>query len=97
VANVSATAVRDFSLVERLLAPIADQVVAEGATLSANARPPAAATGHPLAFRLDPGAPAGAQIAQTGLFTWTPTAAQAPGTYRVTVSVQDPDAPYLNT
>ncbi|HYT89560.1 MAG TPA: putative Ig domain-containing protein, partial [Gemmataceae bacterium] len=43
-----------------------------------------------FAFSLDAGAPAGAAIDPvTGLFTWTPTEAQGPGTYPVTVRVTD--------
>jgi cyclophilin family peptidyl-prolyl cis-trans isomerase len=41
-------------------------------------------------FRLGPGAPAGAAIdPQSGLFTWTPTEAQGPGTFDITVIVED--------
>lgn len=43
-----------------------------------------------LTYSLGAGAPAGAAInASTGVFTWTPTAAQAPGTYTLTVRVSD--------
>ncbi|MDZ4784123.1 MAG: putative Ig domain-containing protein [Planctomycetia bacterium] len=43
-----------------------------------------------LAYSLGAGAPAGATInATTGVFSWTPTPAQAPGTYLITVRVSD--------
>ncbi|MFN7138636.1 MAG: putative Ig domain-containing protein [Limisphaerales bacterium] len=43
-----------------------------------------------LTFSLDAGAPAGAAIhPNTGVFTWTPTEAQGPGTYSITVRVTD--------
>jgi cyclophilin family peptidyl-prolyl cis-trans isomerase len=43
-----------------------------------------------LTYSLGAGAPAGATIdATTGVFTWTPTAGQAPGTYTITVRVSD--------
>ena len=43
-----------------------------------------------LTFSLDPGAPEGAAIDPvTGRFTWTPTEAQGPGGYSVTVRVRD--------
>lgn len=49
-----------------------------------------------LAFTLDPGAPAGAVISSAGLFSWTPTEAQGPGVYPVTVRVTDNGTPPLS-
>src|SRR5262249_7366531 len=46
-----------------------------------------------LTFTLDPGYPTGAAITSAGNFTFTPTAAQAPGTYSVTVRVTDSGLP----
>jgi hypothetical protein len=47
-----------------------------------------------LSFSLDAGAPLGATIgALSGVFTWTPDAAQAPGTYPITVRVTDNGVP----
>ena len=47
-----------------------------------------------LRFSLDLGAPAGAAIDPTnGVFTWTPSAAQSPGTYPMTVRVTDDGVP----
>jgi hypothetical protein len=50
-----------------------------------------------LTFSLDAGAPSGASInATTGAFTWTPTEAQGPGVYPVTVRVTDNGTPALS-
>ena len=50
-----------------------------------------------LTFALDPGAPAGAGIdPRTGVFTWTPTEAQGPGVYDVTIRVTDNGSPALS-
>ena len=46
--------------------------------------------GTVLTFTLDSGAPAGATIQPaSGLFTWTPSEAQGPGSYPVTIRVSD--------
>ncbi|PYM14007.1 MAG: hypothetical protein DME18_07680, partial [Verrucomicrobia bacterium] len=51
-----------------------------------------------LAYSLDPGAPAGASVnPASGLFAWTPTEAQGPGIYPVTVRVTDNGSPALST
>lgn len=50
-----------------------------------------------LDYSLDPGAPAGASIHPvTGLFSWTPSEAQGPGAYPVTVRVSDDGSPVLS-
>ena len=49
-----------------------------------------------LTFTLGPGAPAGATITPGGQFSWTPSAAQAPGTNALTVIVTDNGAPPLS-
>jgi PKD domain-containing protein/Big-like domain-containing protein len=49
-----------------------------------------------LTFSLDPGAPTGASITPAGLFTWTPTEAQGPGDYSITVRVTDNGSPPLS-
>jgi hypothetical protein len=77
-----------------LLAGIGNRSVNEGATLTFTATAtdsdvPAQA----LAFRLGPGAPAGASITTGGVFTWTPGEAQAPGTNLVTIRVTDSGSP----
>jgi hypothetical protein len=52
---------------------------------------------HRLTFSLDAGAPAGASIdPQTGVFSWTPTEAQGPGSYAITVRVTDNGTPPLS-
>lgn len=51
-----------------------------------------------LTFSLDEGAPAGAIInPTTGVFSWTPSAGQAPGTYSATIVVSDDGVPSLNS
>ena len=48
-------------------------------------------------FSLDAGAPAGAAInAGTGAFSWTPTEAQGPGTFPVTIRATDNGTPALS-
>ena len=50
-----------------------------------------------LTFSLDAGAPAGASInATTGAFSWTPTDAQGPGSYDITIRVTDDGTPSLD-
>ncbi len=50
-----------------------------------------------LSFSLDSGAPAGATIhSTTGEFRWTPTEAQSPAVYAVTVRVTDDGVPSLD-
>jgi len=52
------------------------------------------APANTLAWSLDAGAPAGASInAATGAFTWTPSEAQGPGVYPITVRVTDEGQP----
>jgi hypothetical protein len=54
--------------------------------------------GQTLTFSLDQGAPSGASIEpRTGMFTWTPTEAQGPGKYPITVRVADNGTPNLST
>ncbi|MCB9135103.1 MAG: tandem-95 repeat protein [Anaerolineales bacterium] len=53
--------------------------------------------GDTLTFSLDPGFPTGASIdSSTGLFTWTPTEAQGPGAYPITIRVTDNGTPALS-
>ena len=87
-----------------VLAALADRSVYAGSLLSFRAS--ATETDQPprtLTFSLGPGAPAGASIGRgtgpspvSGLFTWTPTAAQAPSTKRITVIVTDNGVPPLS-
>ncbi len=46
-----------------------------------------------LGFSLDAGAPAGASITTDGYFSWTPTEAQGPGTYSITIYATDNGIP----
>lgn len=50
-----------------------------------------------LTYSLEPGAPVGAVIDPvTGVFSWTPTEAQGPGNYTISVRVTDDGSPPLN-
>ncbi|HEY2954460.1 MAG TPA: putative Ig domain-containing protein, partial [Candidatus Eisenbacteria bacterium] len=80
-----------------VLAAIGNRSVDEGALLSftASASDPDLPA-QTLTFSLDEGAPPGAGIdASSGAFTWTPTEAQGPGDYSITVRVTDDGAPPL--
>ncbi len=71
-----------------VLAPIDNQVATPGTavTFTASATDPDA--GQTLTYSLDPGAPTSSSIdAKTGVFTWTPTAAQAGQVYNLGVRV----------
>src|SRR5207249_4233318 len=74
-----------------VLAPISDQVAFAGIQLAiTNSATDSDFPANILTFSLDPGAPDGTVINPAdGVFTWTPTARQVPGTYRVTVRVTD--------
>jgi parallel beta-helix repeat protein len=81
-----------------VLATIADQDVMEGTTITFSVT---ATDGdvpaNQLTFSLESGAPEGATIDPvTGLFSWTPTEAQGPGAYDVTVKVTDDGSPSLS-
>ena len=49
-----------------------------------------------LTFSLGAGAPTGASITTGGVFTWTPTAAQAPSTNTISVIVTDSGQPPMS-
>jgi hypothetical protein len=89
-AKTFAVAVSEVN-VAPVLEPIAGQTVSIGNTLSFTA----AATdadlpAQKLHFSLAAGAPTGATLdADTGLFAWSPTAGQAPGTRQITIRVSD--------
>jgi hypothetical protein len=80
-----------------VLASIGNRTVVEGTLLSFTATatdlqtPP-----QTLTFSLDAGAPSGATIAGGGEFSWTPTEAQGPGVYNVTIRVTDNGSPSLS-
>lgn len=73
-----------------VLAPIGDKSVAEGTQLAFTASATDAdIPADTLTFSLGAGAPAGAAITAAGVFTWTPTEAQGPGSYPITIRVSD--------
>ena len=81
-----------------LLTPTSDQSIRASSLLNLVASasdldlPP-----QTLIYSLEPGAPSGASInPATGLFSWTPSVAQYPGTYGVTVRVTDNGNPPLS-
>ena len=80
-----------------VIAAIGDQTVNENETLTlqisgSDSDIPA----NQLTFALSGDAPAGATLdAANGQFSWTPTEAQGPGTYPITVQVQDNGNPAL--
>jgi hypothetical protein len=80
------------------LAAIADRTVTLGQTLSfAASASDAEAPPQTLSFNLEGNVPLGAVIgAASGLFTWTPTAQQTPGTNAITVRVTDSGVPPLS-
>lgn len=54
-------------------------------------------TPNAVTFSLDPGAPTNAAVHPiSGVFTWTPTEAQGPGVYSITVRVTDSQSPPLS-
>ena len=76
------------------LNPIGPQTVEEEAMLNFAATATDPDIGQTLTFSLGAGAPPGASIDPlTGVFTWTPTEAQGPNTYLVTVIVADSGSP----
>ncbi|HET9252783.1 MAG TPA: putative Ig domain-containing protein [Candidatus Eisenbacteria bacterium] len=72
-----------------VLGAIGNQTVNEGALLAFTATVTDPDAGQTHTFSLAAGAPAGAAITTGGSFTWTPTEAQGPGTYPITVQVTD--------
>ncbi|HET9252233.1 MAG TPA: putative Ig domain-containing protein, partial [Candidatus Eisenbacteria bacterium] len=80
-----------------VLGTIGNRTVNEGALLSFTATATDAdVPANTLTFSLGAGAPAGAAITAGGAFTWTPTEAQGPGNYPITVIVTDNGTPALN-
>jgi hypothetical protein len=78
--------------------PISDQSVNEGQVLAfvLRANDPDMPLQY-LTFSFDSGAPNGANLdPNTGLFTWSPSEAQGPGIYPVTVRATDNGAPPLS-
>ncbi len=83
---------------EPALDPIGDRTVNEGEPLLlvVHANDPDRPA-NTLTFSLDSGAPSGASIdPNTGVFSWTPTEGQGPGSYTITVRVTDDGTPALS-
>jgi hypothetical protein len=76
-----------------VLAAIGNKAAAELSTLSFTATASDPDAGDSLTFSLDAGAPTGAAISSAGVFSWTPTEAQGPGTYAVGIRVSDNGTP----
>jgi N-acetyl-anhydromuramyl-L-alanine amidase AmpD len=78
------------------LAAIGAKTVKEGTALTFTASATDVDAGQTKTFSLDAGAPAGATITSAGVFSWTPTEAQGPGSYPITVRVTDNGSPASN-
>jgi PKD repeat protein len=66
-------------------------------TATASSPNPPPCPGSTLTFSLDAGAPSGAAInPSTGAFSWTPTEAQGPGSYPITIRVTNDGTPPLS-
>lgn len=77
-----------------VLKPIGNRSVNEQVLLTFAAVASDADAGQTLRFSLDSGAPAGATVdAVTGVFTWTPTESQGPGSYAIMLRVADNGLP----
>ena len=80
-----------------VLAAIGDKTVNEGAALAFTATATDPDAGQTLAFSLDPGTPVGSSIdPASGVFGWTPTESQGPGSYPITVRVTDDGTGFLS-
>jgi hypothetical protein len=81
-----------------LLSPVPDQFSYEGTTLLiTNSASDSDLPANLLTFSLDPGAPTNAAVdPATGVFSWTPTEAQGPGTNQITIRVADNGNPSLS-
>src|SRR5216117_2192112 len=80
-----------------VLGAIGNKTTNELATLAFTATATDPDAGQTLTFSLDAGAPAGATIgAASGAFSWTPTEAQGPGSFPVTIRVTDNGSPSMS-
>jgi len=78
-----------------VVAPISNATVDEGQALSITVSASDPDAGNTLSFGLAPGAPAGMAIDASGNLTWTPSEADGPGSFPVSVIVTDDGAPPL--
>ncbi len=77
-----------------VLSPIGNRTVADQSLLTFPATATDPDAGQSVSFSLSADAPAGAAIDPiTGVFTWTPTEAQGPGAYSLTVRATDNGTP----
>lgn len=80
-----------------VLGTIGNKVVNEGSLLAFTATATEHNAGQTLTYTLDAGNPAGSSInPSSGAFAWTPSEAQGPGAYPVTVRVTDNGSPAAN-
>ena len=79
-----------------ILAAIGNKSVNEGTALGFTATATDVDVGQTLTFSLDAGNPSGSSITTGGVFSWTPTEAQGPGAYPITVRVTDNGTPSSN-
>jgi hypothetical protein len=79
-----------------VLNPIAAQGGPEGVELTFIATASDPDAGQALAFSLEGAVPTGAILTPAGVFTWTPTEVQGPGSYPITVVVTDNGSPALS-
>lgn len=79
-----------------VLVPIAAQGGPEGVELTFTATANEPDAGQALSFSLEGVVPTGATLTAAGVFTWTPTEVQGPGSYPVTVVVTDNGSPALS-
>lgn len=97
VVQIEVTAPMQVANRPPVLEPLPAQTVTQGQTLtfSAQASDPDGAA-QQLTFSLEPGAPLGAAIApQSGVFRWTPSSVQGPGTFVIAITVLDNGEPPL--
>jgi hypothetical protein len=79
-----------------VLAAIGDKTVNELTLLSFTATATDPDAGQTLTFSLDAGSPSGATITAGGVFSWTATEVQGPGSYPATIRVTDNGTPALS-
>src|SRR5207249_4426581 len=100
--SMSGTAAITISVTEVNQAPVLAQIGNKTGTVGTPVTFTATATdgdvpANTLTASLDAGAPAGATInGSTGAFSWTPTEAQGPGNYSITVRVTDNGTPAMS-
>jgi hypothetical protein len=80
-----------------VLQPIANQVADEGRALTITLQASDPDQGQTLRYSLGTNVPAGATInTNTGVFSWTPTATQAPSTNQITLIATDSGTPAMS-